>query len=179
MKTTTSASPARTALALSLLAAAAGLCVATSAPRTHDPVYLSWTAFRASAAVLPAKTIERRGKILTHGHWLVVSDPNRGLHLIDNRDPKAPRPVAFVRVVGNVDIATRGNHLYADSFVDLLVFELTDEAPHIRLVRRVEDVFPYDPFQTLLPSRRVYPSRVERSRGVVVGWRQRETGGWL
>ncbi len=170
MKSMRTVSRAPTALTLLLLAVAGLLSVATSRGVTHDPVYLSWEAFRSAVTVTAPRAIERRGKILTHGHWLVVSEPQRGLHLFDNRDPAHPRAVAFVRVPGNVDLAARGTTLYADSFVDLLVFELTDTAPHLRLVRRVKDVFPYDPYQALPERQRIFPAPVDRDRGVVVAW---------
>lgn len=164
------------------LGVAALACVATSAPNTHEPIYMSWKAFRSSVKVEPPRAIAVRGKIYVHGTLLLVSEPGKGIHVIDNRDPSAPQPKAFLRVPGNIDLAARGDYLYADSSVDLLVFRLHDDPRQIKLVRRMQDVFPYQ-WRHLLPqgqgTKRIWPVRPDRSKGAVVGWRRIKRRSWL
>ena len=169
----------RPALQLVALAVAAVACLATSRPRrpTHEPVYMSWTEFRNAAQVRPPRAIHEHGKIYVFGKRLFVSEPNRGIHVIDNADPRAPKRVAFLRIPGNVDLAAKGAYLYADSFVDLLVFRLDPEPRKIELVRRLKDVFPYDYRQTLPANERIVTGRVDRKKGVVVGWKRIKKGG--
>lgn len=167
---------AHTLLHVALLGTAALASVATSKRRepTHDPVYLSWERFRQSGTVEKPRAIHRNGKLLVAGSMLLVSEPNLGIHVIDNTDPRAPRPTAFIALPGNQDLALRGQHLYADSFVDLVVFEVRGSRPEeIRKVGRVNQVFPYDPYQTLEPKQYVETARVEQELGVVVGWKPR------
>jgi len=170
----------RTGLQILALVVAAVACVATSAPNTHEPIYMGWKGFRASVRVGPPRAIAERGKIYVHGTLLLVSEPGKGIHVIDNRDPSAPQPKAFLRVPGNVDVAGRGDYLYADSSVDLLVFRLHTDPRQIKLVRRMQDVFPYQWRHTLPRFKgRLRPLRPDRSKGVVVGWRRIKRRSWL
>ena len=161
-----------------LLLMGAGLAsVATSyRPRpTHAPIYMSWDAFRQSARVVPPRAIKTRGKIYSWGKLLFLSEPNEGVHVFDNTHPQAPAALAFIEAPGTIDIAGKGRYLYIDSFVDLLVFELTPRPFALRLVRRIKNVFPYNYRQTL-PERRpegpyIWPQHPDRSKGVVVGWK--------
>jgi hypothetical protein len=172
----------RTFLQILGLGVAALACVATSAPNSHEPIYMGWKGFRASVKVGPPRAMAKRGKIYVHGSLLLVSEPNKGIHVINNSDPAAPQPKAFIRVVGNVDLAVRGDYLYADSSVDLLVFRLHDDPRQIKLVRRMQEVFPYQWRHTLPEgerTERILPRYPDKSKGVVVGWRRIERRGWL
>jgi hypothetical protein len=118
---------------------------------------------------MPPRPIEKRGKLLIALDHLFISEPGQGVHVFDNRDPQQPIPVMFIRIPGNIDIAVRGERLYADSAVDLLTFELDLEHGRAELVERLEDQFHYDPYQSLLVGDAVNVARVDRTRGVVVG----------
>jgi hypothetical protein len=81
------------------------------------------------------------GKIFYHDGYLLIGDPNQGIHVIDDRDPSRPANVAFLRVPGNLDMTVSGDVLYADSYVDMLSFDLSDPS-RPRLLGRTPDVFP-------------------------------------
>jgi hypothetical protein len=153
---------------------AAFACMATSprrpsVPPTHEPVYMSWQEFRGDAVqVLPPRPIERRGKLLIAHDHLFISEPGRGVHVFDNRFPEHPLPVMFIQIPGNIDIAVRDDRLYADSFVDLLIFELDLENRTARLIDRLENQFAYDPYQSLGVEERVYAGPIDQRRGVVI-----------
>jgi hypothetical protein len=152
-------------------------CLATSPrpPETFEPVYMSWADLRAAVKVLPPEQIGKRGKICVKGDYLYVSEPNKGIHVIDLHNPEKPEARAFFRVPGNFDIAISGSALYADSFTDLLVFCVAQEPADSVLVKRVEDVFPYNPFQTLEENASVYYySDIDRNKGVIIDWRQKD-----
>ncbi len=172
----------RTRLAeIALLASTSFVCLATSRepPVLYDPVYMSWSDFRSAVKVLPPEPIGRRGKIYVKGDYLYVSEPNRGIHVIDVRDPAHPAARAFFRVPGNLDVAVKGSALYADSFTDLLVFCLAQEPEDSFLVKRIENVFPYDPGQTLGEGEFISNTRnVDKNKGVVVAWRQIMADPW-
>ncbi len=151
-------------------------CMATSrraeppvmAP-THHAVYMSWEELRSTAVQVKApQPIGKRGKLLIVGDHLFLSEPGKGVHVFDNADPKLPRALMFIQVPGNIDIAVRGDLLYADSFVDLLVFELELAKRTAKLVERLEDQFDYDPYQTLTSDSQVLIDVVDRKRGVVI-----------
>ncbi|MEK6477922.1 hypothetical protein WJR50_10320 [Catalinimonas sp. 4WD22] len=105
------------------------------------PVYMTTTELRASVDVLPPRTIKKAGKIYFLNNHLFLNDPGEGIHIIDNSNPADPERLAFINIPGNYDLAAKGNFLYADSFIDLLVFDISD-VNDIREVNRVENVFP-------------------------------------
>ncbi len=157
-----------------------GTCVATSYIRpTHAPVYMSWEEFREAAGVRPPSDIKKRGKIYVKDQYLYINEPNKGIHIYDNTDPENPVARCFLNIPGNTDLSIKGSFLYADSYVDLLVFALTIYPEDIVLIKRIEDVFPYDPNQNQanvvtddgLRGRHFYPARVDKSKCVVSGWR--------
>jgi hypothetical protein len=142
---------------------------------THEPVYLSWDEFRSSVEVLPPRKIMKRGKIYVKDSYLYVNEPNKGIHVVDNSDPNKPVQKCFISIPGNIDLAIKGSFLYADSYVDMLVFALTINPEDIVMIRRIEDVFEYNPRQNTPFSggeaRRFWPGPTDKDEGVVVGWR--------
>ena len=138
---------------------------------THEPVYLSWAGLRSSVRSEAPRRPAVRGKIALRGSLLLLNEPNRGVHVYDNSDPADPRALAFLNIPGNLDLAVRGDVLYADSFTDLIAVDLS-ALPEIRVVDRQPDVFPYDPLQTAGDTALWYGPG-DRDRGVVVGWTRR------
>lgn len=111
--------------------------------RTQVPVFLQMSTFRAADIVItPGKTLESSGKIYIYGDYLFINEPQKGIHIIDNSSPKRPINVNFINIPGNVDLAVNDNILYADSYVDLLAFDISN-LRDIKMVKRVEDVFPH------------------------------------
>lgn len=81
------------------------------------------------------------GKIYVYDNYLLINEPGNGVHVVDNSNPSRPRFVSFIKVPGNVDMAVNNNVLYADSYIDLLVFDISNPLK-IHLIKRLEDVFP-------------------------------------
>lgn len=114
---------------------------ATYTFRTMMPVFLEMKDVRAkSLAPIPAQEIENPGKIYIYKDFLLINEPSKGIHIYDNKNPSNPINLSFIPIEGNVDLAINSNILYADNYVDLLAFDLTN-IQNIRLVKRVEDVF--------------------------------------
>ena len=109
--------------------------------RTMMPVYLEMKDVRATLiAIAPAQEIENAGKIYIYKDYLLINEPNKGIHVYDNKNPANPINLSFIPIEGNIDLAVNSDILYADNYVDLLAFDLTN-IRNIRLVKRVEDVF--------------------------------------
>jgi hypothetical protein len=109
--------------------------------RTMMPVYLEMKDVRAKEiSIAPAQEIEDPGKIYIYKDFLLINEPNKGIHIFDNKNPTNPINLSFIPIEGNVDLAINSDILYADNYVDLLAFDLTN-IRNIRLVKRVEDVF--------------------------------------
>ncbi len=109
--------------------------------RTMMPVYLEMSDVRANTiSVEPPQDLDNPGKIYSYGDYLFINEPHKGIHILDNSDPSSPVNKSYIPIEGNVDLAINSNMLYADSYVDLLVFDISD-VNAIKLENRVEDVF--------------------------------------
>ncbi len=117
--------------------------------RTHHisiPFYLSVSDLRLQA-VSPGepKALSVPGKIYIYGRYLFINEVSKGIHIVDNANPAAPIFINFINIPGNIDLAVNTNVLYADSYVDLLAFDISNPA-NINLVKRVDDVFDHQYF---------------------------------
>ncbi|RZK46926.1 MAG: hypothetical protein EOO94_01765 [Pedobacter sp.] len=85
--------------------------------------------------------ISSPGKLYTYGKYIFLNDVNTGVHVIDNSNPTSPQNIGFINIPGNVDIAVKGNVLYADMFSDLLTIDIADPR-NIKLVNSMRGLFP-------------------------------------
>jgi hypothetical protein len=106
----------------------------------YKPVYTQLADIRSSVIVTSPKEISSSGKIYIKDQWLFVNEPGNGIHVIDNSDPKSPVFRSFINIPGNYDLAVKGNALYADSYVDLLAFDISNVG-NISMIKRLENVF--------------------------------------
>lgn len=157
--------------------------------KINEPVFMSNSAFRASVKVSQApEAITNHGKICFYEGYLYISETEKGIHIIDNRNPSSPKNIGFIEVIGNADLSIRNNLLYADSYVDLVWFDVSNPALPV-LKGRLEDIFP-----KALPgidNNFAFDYSMcfgeEADKGVVVGWKLKErtekfeqyTGGWF
>ena len=74
----------------------------------NEPVFMPADVFRSSVKVkTQPEEITQQGKICFYEGYLYVSEPGRGIHIIDNRNPSSPRATGFIELIGNADIAIR------------------------------------------------------------------------
>lgn len=107
-----------------------------------EPVYQTRQGIQDETRLADPRPISSVGKIYIKGSYLFVNDPGKGIHIIDNANPSQPVLKKFLQIPGNFDLAIKGNSLYADSYVDLVTFDITDVL-NIREVSRRENVFNY------------------------------------
>jgi len=130
-----------TLLALSvLLEGCTDKCEVTEEYVYFEPVYTTMEEVRSSVALVPAEEINTVGKLYFKDGILYVNEPGKGIHIIDNKNPANPIRLKFLQIPGNYDLAIKGNTLYADSYVDLVAFDVSNVS-NIREVNRVEGVF--------------------------------------
>lgn len=134
------------------------------------PVYMSFDDFRQPVLKGSARTLQTPGKIYFKDNVIFINEFNEGIHLVDNSNPASPQVFAFIEIKGNVDMAVKGNVLYADSYIDLVALDISNPFNPIE-IDRLADAFPnvLPPFDVSLP---VYG--LEFKKGVVVGWEQKE-----
>jgi len=109
--------------------------------RTMIPVFLEMSTVRQADIIIePGKQLDNPGKIYLFGDYLFINEPQKGIHILDNSNPSSPINLNFINIPGNVDLAINSNILYADSYVDLLAFDISN-VKDIKLVKRQENVF--------------------------------------
>lgn len=109
--------------------------------RTQYPVYLKMSDFRTSAAVIESgKELVNPGKIYIYNDFLLINEPQKGIHILDNSNPSNPISINFINIPGNVDLVVNSDMLYADNYLDLLVFDISNPRS-VQQIKRVEDVF--------------------------------------
>ncbi|WP_456378178.1 LVIVD repeat-containing protein [Lutibacter sp.] len=113
------------------------------------PIYMSKSDFRKSVEILPPKSIIESGKIYAYNNLVLVNDVKKGIHIINNSNPENPIKIAFIKVIASTDMEIKGNYLYVNSLMDLVVFDISD-VENIIEVARLEDVFPdYTDYPTM------------------------------
>ncbi len=136
----------------------------------NEPLFMVASEFRSTVAVEEPQPIKEQGKIVFYSGYLYISQPGEGIHVIDNRDPSNPRNIAFIELLGNADIHVREGVLYADSYVDLVWFDMSDPAEPVFKGRK-EEVFP----EALPPTENDfgidYAKSMDKEKGIVVGWK--------
>lgn len=136
----------------------------------NSPVYTDYETFRNSGGFEASRSIEQQGNIYFKDGFLFMVEPDKGIHFIDNTNPSAPIQKGFLNIWGATGMAIKGDFLYANSFIDLVVYDISSFA-NPTLVERLEDVFP-----GALPfSEKNYPYKtIDKSKGVVTSWTTEE-----
>jgi len=139
----------------------------------NEPVFMPAESFRKSVNITTQPvTICHYGKICFYDGYIYISETQEGVHIIDNRNPSHPRNAGFIELMGNADLAIRNGKLYADSFIDLVWFDISNpERP--RLEGRVQNIFkdavPLPDNEYGFDYRYLY--NYDGSQGVIVGWK--------
>lgn len=128
------------------------------------PKYMSYNDLRASFKVNNTEPIKQPGKIYFKDDFIFINEYKKGIHVIDNKDPKNPITKAFINIPGNVDMAIKGNILYADSYIDLLSIDISD-MNNISKKNTTTDVFPY-----IIPPCKGMIEKIDKTQGVIIGY---------
>ncbi|MCF8237796.1 MAG: hypothetical protein K9I85_06545 [Saprospiraceae bacterium] len=115
-------------------------CTETDQYILYTPVYKPIQELRLGIGMEAPRELVHPGKIYVFGNLLLINEDQEGIHLIDNSDPAQPVNQGFLAIPGNRDMAMSQGVLYADNYMDLLAFDMTDPlAP--QLTSRIENVF--------------------------------------
>ncbi|MEC7877469.1 MAG: hypothetical protein VX499_00745 [Bacteroidota bacterium] len=106
----------------------------------YEPIYSKMESIRDSVIFEGKREINSPGKLNYKGGYLFITETGKGIHVIDNRNINSPINIGFIVLPGNYDIATKGDYLYADSYIDLVVFDISNISSIIE-VNRIEGTF--------------------------------------
>ncbi|MEN8139466.1 MAG: hypothetical protein ABFR62_13665 [Bacteroidota bacterium] len=131
----------------------------------NEPEYMTYDDLRSSFKVIAPTTIKRAGKIYFKDDYIFINEYQEGIHILNNSDPSNPHEVSFIEIPGNVDMAIKGDKLYADSYIDLLTIDISN-MNNIVEIDRDTSVFPY-----IIPEvEEGIVSDIDDSRGVITGY---------
>ena len=143
----------------------------------NEPVFMNSSEFRSLVKVSnKPHTLSNYGKICFYDGYLYISEPGKGIHILDNRNPASPKVSGYIELLGNFDLAIRNNLLYADSYIDLVWFDISNPAQP-QLKGRLEEAFP----EALPVIENEYGfdyslchSEEGKKKGIIVGWELKE-----
>jgi len=133
------------------------------------PVYTTYAELRSSTSVTSAKELQDIGRLYLFGDYVFLNRRNEGIHIIDNSDPSNPINSGFISIPGNTEISIRSGYLYADSYVDLVTFDIRN-INNIQEINRQIDIFPWDAYQNVPDDVYFSQSDIDSTRGVVTSY---------
>jgi hypothetical protein len=151
-------------------------CMKDKITRTYKistPIYEVLSTFREKIKSQPAVPVESTGKLTVMGKYIFLSEPYKGIHVIDNSNPSSPKNISFINIPGNEDMAIRGNALYADAYGDLVTFDISDPL-NVQAKNFAVNVFPdhsiYS-YSSMTPGMVINPDSIN----VIIGWTTKDT----
>lgn len=141
----------------------------------YRPLYKTSAEVRAEIRSNEPEEVRSPGKIFYKDGFVFLNELHKGVHIIDVRNTKQPRIIAFVKIPGNVDMAVRGDILYADMFTDLVAIDISDPL-NVKLTEVIGGVFPDNYYLGFfVDSGRVITDWIRVDTTV----REDESGGWM
>jgi len=140
--------------------------------KINEPIFMNADIFRNSVKVSTIPhTITGLGKMCFYNNYLYISEPEKGIHIINNANPAKPQVVGYIELLGNADLAIRNGLLYADSYIDLVWFDVTNPS-HPELKGRLDSIF-----TTAIPMTGnnygidYAQSYGKSNQGIIIGWK--------
>ncbi|HVF80574.1 MAG TPA: hypothetical protein VM884_01495 [Flavisolibacter sp.] len=130
----------------------------------YQPVYKTTAQVRANIRSNAPRAIEKPGKIYVRAPYIFLNEIDKGIHIIDNSNPANPINKAFIDIPGNMDIAVKGNTLYADLYTDMISLDISNPLS-VTVTKILDGVFPY----------RYYGGFRSDSSKVIADWIKRDT----
>jgi hypothetical protein len=131
------------------------------------PVYMNYETLRSSVRSSAARALVQPGKIYFKDSYILIVEYLQGVHLIDISNPAQPQNKVFVEIPGCTDIAVKDRSLYVDSYVDLVVVDLSNPVSP-KEIERIKGVLPYTlpvTENTELPY-----AEIDEKQGIVIDW---------
>jgi len=162
-------------LLFTIACVATGILLSSSEPvfyGDYTPVYMDRAAMENAVKIEAAQPLSSTGKIYIYGQYILVNEKFKGIHVIDNSNPSAPKNIAFLHIDGCIDMAMKNNVLYADNAVDLLALKTADNFASVQVTERIRNIFP----ETESPDRywSIYTVNQFRPKnGILVAWKKK------
>ena len=73
----------------------------------YRPVYQTIAQVRANIKSNTPRALERPGKFFVIGDYIFLNETDKGIHVINNSNPWAPKNVIFIDIPGNIDLSVK------------------------------------------------------------------------
>ena len=136
------------------------------------PILMTKAEFRQSIEIIEPAPLNEVGKIYAYKNYIFITEPNKGIHIIDNTNPESPFISKFIKILHNEDISIKNDLLYADNAFDLVVFDISD-INSITEVDRLEDIFnSFDYYQIddSLVFDEIDYTGINYEEDIIIGW---------
>lgn len=135
------------AILLLLMPIAFTACIKDECSNTYSytfyrPVYKTKAEVRANIKSNGPRDLVNTGKLYILGNYIFLNEMDKGIHVIDNTNPAAPRNIAFIDIPGNIELAAKGDILYADLYTDLVALDISNPS-NVSVRKIMENIFPY------------------------------------
>lgn len=105
----------------------------------YKPVYSTDSSMLLPLVMTP-QPVHQAGKIYVKGSLIFQNELGNGIHIIDNSVPAAAKRIGYIRLLGNTEMSIKGNFLYANSFVDLVIIDISNWKNPVQ-VKRLKNAF--------------------------------------
>lgn len=103
-------------------------------------IYADLDEIRSTPLKGEASNIVNAGKIFVAQNMILVGEEGKGVHVIDNTNPENPINTSFINIPGNKEFYVQNNHLYAESYYDMIKIDISNPKDPV-LLSRVENAF--------------------------------------
>lgn len=138
---------------------------------SYTPVIMARESLERSVFFHTPENIVSPAKIYYKDNFIYISERYKGIHVIDNINPKLPVNKGYISIPGCVDMAIKDNTLYADNAVDLIAIDISNMASlKIEVKKRIKSTFPElaPPDGYRIPSKYDVQNRPQNT--VIVNW---------
>lgn len=129
------------------------------------PVYVPVSALD-SIFNLPPQPIVQSGTIFLQDSLFFMLEQKKGIHVFNVKDSVNTKALTFFKIPAITDFVVSGNRLYADSWKDLVVLDISDIF-QIKVLERQTDVFSPILYPPLYDG--IFEC-VDLSKGAVIDW---------
>ena len=141
----------------------------------YKPLYSSDTNLLKVTTIAP-QPIKEAGKIFVMGNIIFQNEQGKGIHVLDKSNPAAIVNKGFIQIRGNTEVTLKGAFLYANSFSDLLIIDLSNWQAPVQ-VKKIKNAFLVGSNQAANlylppPQHGTFYECVDNLGGVQTGWVQ-------
>ena len=141
------------------------------------PIYGDLNELKTLIKSTDPQSLSNPGKIYIKDNLLLINEVLKGVHVFDNADPTSPNKIGFISIPGNLDVAMKGNMLYADYQNGLVTIDISDinnaEVKDFNSDYNSLDngqLYPPAGITAQINSSKVYFECPDAEQGVIIGW---------